>query len=490
MEAVAGDYEFIFHQLNQKIFADQSTSGNNAEVELSQDITLKADGTVTGDISGTWTMKNGSPEMTLTYDGVTYKGSFIVQADESADMVQKMTFTATGNNTCVWGSKKTAYSKIDDLPDITSSSQLVYNENSVMGTGKAVRLSDTDLLSGVSYVIRNKNSGLPIDLADGSTQDGANVHQWEDIGGSAQEWRITAQDDGYCVIQSMNDEGKCIAVSENSADDGINVELQTYTGADNQLWKLVQDGAFYGIVSKCSADKAGLDVFEWSTESGGNINQWEYWGGACQQWSITPVYPTVNNGYYTLKNINSGLFVADDNGNIVQSKEQAWNITKLDDGYYTIADQNGQLLTVENGSADDGANIYLDTAKNDNSQKFRLYTNGDGSYTILTAVSDGKSAADIYGISLDDGANICQWNYWGGDGQKFVIEPADVSATEPPFSITGDVNADKMLNIADIVMLQKWLVNAVEIKDLSVADINNDGKINIFDAVLLKRQIL
>lgn len=65
-----------------------------------------------------------------------------------------------------------------------------------------------------------------------------------------------------------------------------------------------------------------------------------------------------------------------------------------------------------------------------------------------------------------------------------------MSATEPPFSITGDVNDDKILNIADIVMLQKWLVNAVEIKDLSVADINNDGKINIFDAVLLKRQIL
>ncbi|MBQ8011643.1 MAG: family 43 glycosylhydrolase, partial [Oscillospiraceae bacterium] len=40
MEAVTGEYEFIFHQLNQTIVDDQVTSGNNAEVEYSQNITL------------------------------------------------------------------------------------------------------------------------------------------------------------------------------------------------------------------------------------------------------------------------------------------------------------------------------------------------------------------------------------------------------------------------------------------------------------------
>ncbi len=519
MEAVTGEYEFIFHQLSQKIVDDQVTSGNNAEVEYSQNIKLNADGTVTGDINGTWSMKNGSPEMSITYGGVTYKGSFIVQADESADMIQKMTFTATGNNTCVWGSKKTAYDIKTDLADVTKdTSKLVYNADTVQGTGSAVKIGNTQLLSGVSYTIRNKNSGLPIDLADGSTQDGTDIRQWEDIGGSAQEWRITAKDNGYCVIQSMNDEGKCIAVAENSADDGINIELQTYTGADNQLWKLLQDGAFYGIVSKCSGDKAGLDVFEWSIESGGNINQWNYWGGACQQWSIIPVYPQVNSGKYTIRNLNSGLFIARDNGNAEQSREMVWDITRNNDGTYTLADESGKLLTVENGSADDGANMYLDDAKNDNSQKFTLYCNGDGSYSIMSAASGSKSCADVYGISLDDGANICQWNYWGGDGQKFIIEPAfvekTVEPTEPtqptepftepteptteqetteptnePFKIVGDVNADGKFSVADIVMIQKWLVKAGELTDKNAADVTADGKINIFDLVYLKRLV-
>ena len=66
--------------------------------------------------------------LALTFGGVTYKGSFLVQADESSAMTQKMTFTATGNNTCVWGSKKSAYKASEDIVDLMNpDSKLVYN---------------------------------------------------------------------------------------------------------------------------------------------------------------------------------------------------------------------------------------------------------------------------------------------------------------------------------------------------------------------------
>ncbi|MBQ3567258.1 MAG: hypothetical protein IJA12_08780 [Oscillospiraceae bacterium] len=39
-------------------------------------------------------------------------------------------------------------------------------------------------------------------------------------------------------------------------------------------------------------------------------------------------------------------------------------------------------------------------------------------------------------------------------------------------------------------MLQKWLVNAADIKNLSLADVNNDGKLNVFDMIILKRMIM
>ncbi len=485
MEAVTGEYEFIFHQLNQTIFADQTTSGANAEVEYSQDIVLNADGTVTGDITGTWTMKDGSPEMTLTYGGVTYKGSFIVQADESTEMVQKMTFTATGNNTCIWGSKKAAYNFAEDMVDATNDvSKLIYNASSAQGTGKAIKIGDTDYLSGVSYFITNKFNGLSLDLAGGETTDGANIQQWGLSGGSHQEWRIVATDDGYCKILSMKDERMCIAVAGSDGTDGLNVELQTYTGADNQLWKIIQDGAFCGIVSKCSGDTAGLDVYGWSEESGGNINQWNFWGGACQMWKLTPAYPVVNSGDYTIKNVNSGLFLSEADGNAIQSTEETWTFTRLEDGTYTVQAADGRALIVENGSADDGANISLAALDGSDAQKFTLYCNQDGSYTLLSVVSGSKSCADVYGISLEDGANICQWNFWGGDGQKFILEPVPA-----PEKITGDVNADGSLTLLDIVMMQKYLLTLGDLTDAFAGDLTEDGVINVFDLAYMKKML-
>ncbi len=482
--AVTGEYEFIFHKLNQNIIADQTTSGDNAEVAFSQNIVLNADGSVTGDIAGSWTMEEGSANMTFTYNGVTYKGSFLVQADESTEMTQKMTFTATGNNTCVWGSKKAAYDFSEDMKDSTNaSSKLVYNKESVQGTGAAVKLPGTELLSGVPYSITSKFSGKALDLTGGDTADGTQIQQWTFTGGSHQEWRFVAMDDTYCKILSMKDESKCIGIDGNDASDGLNVTLQTYNGSDNQLFRIVQDGAFYGIVSKCSDGKSGLDVYGWSEENGGVIHQWNYWRGACQMWKIAPICPTVTDGTYTIRNLNSNLFLAASEDNVVQSTEMTWTITSQSDGTYLIQEENGKALTIENDSAEDGANISLAEISGTNAQKFRLYCNADGSYTLLSEISEGKSCADVYGISLEDGANICQWNYWGGNGQKFILEPAASK------KVIGDVNADGNFSVADAVLLQKWLLAAPDtiLADWKAGDLYEDEMLNVFDLCLMRR---
>ncbi len=482
VDAVTGEYEFIFHTLNQKFVNDKS-----ADIEHSKTIRLNADGTVTGDITGSWIMQDGSPNMSITFGGVTYKGAFLVQADESAAMTPKMTFTATGNNTCVWGSKNSAYNEAEDNVDlINADSSLVYAPDTAAGYGSTVKLCDTELLSGVSYTITNKNSGIVLDLENGNTAAGTNIQQWSKLGGSSQEWRIVSTENGYCKIVSMADESKCIAVAEDSANNGENVELQSFTGADNQLWKFVQNGSYYGIVSKCSGYKTVLDVFDWSTENGGNINQWEYWGGDCQLWKITPVYPMVNDGEYTLKNVNSGLFIADENGNAVQSSAQNWTIKSVGDGTYTVQSDDGKALTVENGSSENGANISLETYTGSSSQKFTLKANRDGSYSLMSVVSDGKACVDVYEISAEDGANLNQWEYWGGDGQKFIIEPA---STEKK-TVVGDVNADGEFAIADLVTMQKFLLGKGTLADWKAGDLCEDERIDGFDMVAMRKLII
>lgn len=489
IEAVTGEYEFIFHKLSQKIVADQVTSGANAEVEYSKSITLNADGTVTGDVNGKWTMSEDSADMTFTLDNITYKGSFIVQADESAEMVKKMTFTATGNNTCIWGSKKTAYKFSEDIVDATNnSSKLVYNNSSAQGSGSSVKLSNTELLSGIAYNITNKFSNLALDLPDGATANGTQLQQWEKINGSPQEWRLVAVDNDYFKILSMTDESKCITIDGTDSSDGLNVVLQTYTGADNQLFKIVQNGTFYGILSKVSGDKSCLDVFEWSTENGGVINQWNYWGGDCQLWKIDPVYPAVNDGNYTIRNVNSGRYISSVDGNVIQnSTADEWTIINNGDGTHSIINQLNEAVTVENGSGKDGVNISLSKYnKDDSSQAFKLNCNDDGSYSILTVTSSMLSCLDIFEISTEDGANICQWNYWGGDGQKFIIEPAEEIVTE---KIIGDVNDDNIFSIADAVMMQNFLLGKGTLTDWKAGDLISDSKIDIFDYIEMRKLI-
>ncbi|MDE6657476.1 MAG: glycoside hydrolase family 43 protein, partial [Oscillospiraceae bacterium] len=147
IEAITGEYEFIFHTLEQEFVNETS-----ADVETSKNISINADGTITGDINGTWSVQEGASYVTIIYNNTEYKGNFLVQADESNDMIQKMTFTATGNNTCIWGSKITAYdASIDNIDLINYDSNLVYHADSATGTGNNIKRGETELLSGVAY---------------------------------------------------------------------------------------------------------------------------------------------------------------------------------------------------------------------------------------------------------------------------------------------------------------------------------------------------
>lgn len=473
---IVGDYEYINHG-----------NGTNGNLISYQNIKFNADHTISGAVTGTWEEDAGSAAATFTVGGQRYSGYFIAAENEKGTKV--MSFTAVGsNNQTIWGTqnKKFTGSERVSLADYTNAdAELVMAPDTVGEQSKSVKLSGTDLISGGTYFITNKNSGLSLDLPDGALDDGTNIQQWDFNKSWAQQWRLVSVDDTYFRIVSLGDESKCIAVAEDSANDGVNVELQTYTGTDNQLYKLVRSGTYYGIVSKCSGGNGGLDVFEWSTKNGGNINQYAYNEYDCQLWKIEPVRPSVSNGTYIVRNLNSGLYIAENSGSAVQSTAQTWDITKQVDGFYTVQAADGRALTVENGSAEDGADIRLAEYKGNSSQKFNIQCNKDGTYSLLTVSSGCIRCADVYEISMDDGANICQWEFWGGDGQKFILEPA---AEEKVLEkIIGDVNADGAFNIADLVMMQRFLLGAGSLNDWEAGDLFEDQRIDVFDMIMMRR---
>ncbi len=56
--------------------------------------------------------------------------------------------------------------------------------------------------------------------------------------------------------------------------------------------------------------------------------------------------------------------------------------------------------------------------------------------------------------------------------------------------IAGDVTADGKFDLADIVMMQKWLLGKGEITDWKAGDMNKDNFINIYDLCLMKRNLI
>lgn len=199
---------------------------------------------------------------------------------------------------------------------------------------------------------------------------------------------------------------------------------------------------------------------------------------------LNPKGAVIENGRYRIKNVNSELFISEKNGNAVQSNGTVWTFTKNDDDTFYITTLDGRALTVKKSADTNGTNILLQKHKGDTSQKYTLCRNTDGTYALLTAASNNKSCLDVYNISKEDGANICQWEYWGGNGQKFILEPVK--------EIEGDVNADGALSVIDAILLQKWLlaVPDAELTDWKATDLCEDNIINVFDLHLLKRMLL
>ncbi len=245
---MTGTYEFVNHG------TDVSTS--DVGMLTTSTVQLNSDGTITGDVTGTWTYTSGSYYCQMKIDGTTYKGVFFKQKDESSSHTERMTFSLIGDNDeTIWGSKTS---------DATASD-----------------------LSG-TYYIKNVYSGLYMDVADGSTSNSANIQQWSYNGCDAQKFKIVSDDDGYYhILTGATGYSKCVDVAGAKSADGTNILQYTYKGSKNQQFKIeLQSDGSYAILTRASSCASGLDVYGWSTESGGNINQWNFWGGDCQKWVL------------------------------------------------------------------------------------------------------------------------------------------------------------------------------------------------------------
>ena len=211
----------------------------------------------------------------------------VVQAAASASTTDKTTrisvhdpsifYDSASKNYYIFGSHM-AQAKTSDLRNWSAlgtqgyDNRTIYVSENVEGT----------------YYIKNKFSGLYLDVENGSSENGANIRQWSYNGSQAQMFKFVSTGDGlYYILTGASNYAKCVDVDSGSAADGTNIMQWEYWGGAMQKYRVVkQPDGTYAILTNATNCASGLDVYEWSTEAGGNINQWNFWGGDCQKWYL------------------------------------------------------------------------------------------------------------------------------------------------------------------------------------------------------------
>lgn len=153
---VPGDYKLINHGKDI-----------TATVKTSSSITLAADGSVTGAITGTWQLSGGQ-YLTLTQSGVSYRGVFVRQWDDDRGAWVLAFTVLSDNGTAWWGSKSTA-AAVDTAPAFTT-----HPTSRTVIAGSAVTFSVTASGSPAPFISWQKN-GVTIAGATGDSLSLARV---------------------------------------------------------------------------------------------------------------------------------------------------------------------------------------------------------------------------------------------------------------------------------------------------------------------------
>ena len=251
------------------------------------------------------------------------------------------------------------------------------------------------------YKIKQKSTGMCLDVQGASQQRGTNVQVWTEHDGAAQQWSIAATDNGYTI------RARC--------------------------------GGYY------------LDMHNAETADGTNVQLWDLDDGKHQRWGFVPFAPsigqTIEDGTYTIQSaVNSEycLDVHGRDGNAYTKETNVWlwpindcndtfNVKYLGDGYYSICEAvSGLALDIVDKGAEGylnvGNNIQVFTNNQTANQKWIIRDAGDGYYNIISAYS-GYSL-DLSGGIAENGRNIAQYYYNTSNAQKWKF----ISPIEAPKS--------------------------------------------------------
>ncbi|WP_258104246.1 RICIN domain-containing protein [Marinoscillum sp. MHG1-6] len=213
--------------------------------------------------------------------------------------------------------------KVNDL--IEKNDSLINQDTSIVDLDTTVVEEDSALLEETptfisgTFALMSKRSGKALDVADWSTESGANIMQWVATDGDNQKWDISRDAGHYKIINKHS--GLALSIENWSEEDGGNVVQFTYIRNSAQLWDIIEvEKGYYRIINvKGNKD---LEVDNALPLDGANIQQWEYSESDHQQWILSDGTQGTANGQLSWTWVSEGV-PADAYDRITQAMDTA-----------------------------------------------------------------------------------------------------------------------------------------------------------------------
>lgn len=169
----------------------------------------------------------------------------------------------------------------------------------------------------------------------------------------------------------------------------------------------------------------------------------------------------------------------------------------FEEKYGTVSIINGYVAFCEKW--DNGANYGWNWTQTGNGKLTKCFGFSCNEMYIKNSTDKTEYCFNLCRPEMDGIVNM-QWSYG-----RFNETPIEVIERNYEVSnncsvlkeisnniIKGDVNADGSFTVADIVMLQKWLLGVPDVTlfNWSSADLCEDGELNVFDLCMMKRELI
>ncbi|WP_371778007.1 beta-L-arabinofuranosidase domain-containing protein [Streptosporangium subroseum] len=407
---------------------------------------------VTGNVSGTWSMRVRIPTWTsgatISVNGVqqnvtTTPGSYatLTRAWTSGDTVtvrlpmRVITKAANDNpnvQAVVYGpvvlSGNYGNQALSALPALTVSSVIRTSTSALAFTatanGASVNLGPFYDAHGHNYTVYwnagggtstgtaafrlvNAASGLVLGVQNMSTADGGLAVLWGDNGTADHDWALVV--DGSAIRLRNVNSGKVLGVEDMSTADNARVLQWGDTGTADHRWTVTDMGDGSHKIRNVNSGKP-LAALNGSTSQGAQAVQDADNGTADNQWRFLP------SGARRIQNVASGMVLGvqnmstADGGLVLQwgdsgTSDHLWTAVTDSGGYFRLRNSNGgKVLGVENASTAAGARAVQWADNGTADHRWRLRYGGNGSFRIQCA--NGGRVLGVSGGSTAQGAQV------------------------------------------------------------------------------------